>query len=208
MKNILKNKLLIVFVLCFILVSTISTSCFASSFDFQIIYEDKTYDVILSDKLKEYPYFILGETDDSYHIYLSSTPFVSSFYDHGNYDTFNCNSYHAFLKTDYNFEQFVEALASSGCTSWGMSNVPLSYCFYSSHDICDSEGNVVFQGAPPVNQIPEITKTLVEQTTQAQIQEQLKTMIIGFLKYLTVFVISVLAFWKGWKFLSKQFKTA
>lgn len=79
------------------------------------------------------------------------------------------------------------------------------YSGYSTVDIKDGEGNVVFQ--KPVL-VPEITKTLVEQTTQAQITQQLQKMIVGFLKYLMVLVILVIAFWKGWQFLLMQFKKA
>lgn len=64
---------------------------------------------------------------------------------------------------------------------------------------------VFFQLTPPV-EIPEITQTLVGEVTKAQIMEQIKTMIVGFLKYLIVLVISLIAFWKGWKFLSTQLR--
>lgn len=53
-----------------------------------------------------------------------------------------------------------------------------------------------------------ITSTLVEETEKAQIMEQMKKMIVGFLKYLAVLVISLLAFWKGWQFLSMQLRKA
>ena len=36
--------------------------------------------------------------------------------------------------------------------------------------------------------------------------KQIKTMIVGFLKYLIVFLVSVIAFYKGWKFLSTQLR--
>ena len=62
-------------------------------------------------------------------------------------------------------------------------------------------GELFFQ-KPPLG----ITQTLVEETEKVQIAEQLRTMIVGFLKYLIALVISVIAFYKGWKFLSTQLK--
>lgn len=61
--------------------------------------------------------------------------------------------------------------------------------------------DVFFQSAPL-----GITKTLVEETEKVQIAEQLRTMVVGFLKYLIALVISVIAFWKGWQFLLTQLK--
>ena len=66
--------------------------------------------------------------------------------------------------------------------------------------------NSVFSGIPPLE--PTITQTLVETTIQVQIAEQLKIMIVGFLKYLIVLVISLIAFWKVWQFHSMQLKKA
>lgn len=73
--------------------------------------------------------------------------------------------------------------------------------YYSTLDIYNNSGNVVFH-APPVG----ITQVLLEETTKAKIMGQIKTMIAGFLKYLIALVISVIAFYKGWKFLSTQLK--
>lgn len=64
------------------------------------------------------------------------------------------------------------------------------------------EKNIDFFRLAPVG----ITQVLLEATTQAKIMEQIKTMIVGFLKYLIALVISVIAFYKGWKFLSTQLK--
>lgn len=66
----------------------------------------------------------------------------------------------------------------------------------------DSSCTSIFFRQPPQG----ITLTLVEETTKTKITEQIKTMIVGFLKYLIVLVISVIAFYKGWKFLSTQLR--
>lgn len=81
--------------------------------------------------------------------------------------------------------------------------------YYSSFTIT-SGNNVIFEkNIDFFHQTPQgITATLVEEAMKAKILEQLKIMIVGFLKYLIVFVISVIAFWKGWQFLSMQLKKA
>lgn len=80
-----------------------------------------------------------------------------------------------------------------------------STVFSSSSDIyTDSSLTDVFFHSAPLG----ITQTLVEETEKVQIAEQLRTMVVGFLKYLIALVISVIAFWKGWQFLLTQLKKA
>ena len=67
----------------------------------------------------------------------------------------------------------------------------------------DYDGEIADPFLPPLLGIKE---TLVVETEKAQIMEQIKTMIVGFLKYLIALVISVIAFYKGWKFLSMQLR--
>jgi|GEM_PF-6738746 len=74
-------------------------------------------------------------------------------------------------------------------------------CLYTSNDIKKFDGSIFFRPT-----LLGITETLVAETEKAQIMEQIKTMITGFLKYLIVLVISVIAFYKGWKFLSTQLR--
>lgn len=84
-------------------------------------------------------------------------------------------------------------------------------CIYSSSVTSNTTLNnlTMEEVSNPFFQPPlEITETLVEATTKAQVMEQMKAMIVGFLKYLVALVISLLAFWKGWKFLSTQLKKA
>lgn len=90
----------------------------------------------------------------------------------------------------------------NGGSSISISGV--NYYFYSEYTMRNNSGEVVdpFFPSPP----QEITGVLVAETTKAQIMEQIKTMIVGFLKYLIVLVISVIAFYKGWKFLLTQLR--
>ena len=80
---------------------------------------------------------------------------------------------------------------------------------FSSFDIYHGTSIVFEKNIDFFHQTPQgITLTLVEETTKAQIMEQMRIMIVGFLKYLIAFVVSVVAFWKGWQFLSTQLKKA
>lgn len=80
---------------------------------------------------------------------------------------------------------------------------------YDSSEFCikgtvyNSNGTIFFQATPLT-----VGKQMAETLAVTQVTETLKTMITGFLKYLIVLVISVIAFWKGWQFLLRHFKTA
>lgn len=218
MKNFLTHKFLPVMAVFMLVIFTLCTSCFASS--------DLKFS---NDEIYNLPDFtdIVGNNDYCI-IYGKNTNIGTRFlllpYDKDNYqlrlvkigDKYSLRLYSiSSTPTDSNSIKYsYYYISSTSSSSWSSSSTSDTsgfyfsggiYGVYATQDLYDLDGNLVFQVAP---QIPEITKTLVEQTTQTQIQEQLKLMITGFLKYLIVFVISVIAFWKGWKFLSKQLKRA
>ena len=76
------------------------------------------------------------------------------------------------------------------------------YVYSNTNVYTDYEKSSIFFQKTPLG----ITGVLVEETTKAEIMKQIKTMIVGFLKYLMVFLVSVIAFYKGWKFLSTQLR--
>lgn len=94
----------------------------------------------------------------------------------------------------------------SNASSTLLINEPLYFSTFntSNQDLTNIDDNTLFfQKAPQ-----EMSRLLVEETAKVQIMEQLKIMIVGFLKYLIVLVISLIAFWKGWQFLSTQLRNA
>lgn len=219
MKKIFQNKILLILTLCILSIFTLCTSCFAKAYD-----GDYSYSFDFNDK----NYTVTGLTYDynSFKYVVISGSSLSDSYI--NFNIIGSNSEIIFnngLQTSSHSNDIYYSNCTTPTSIVDFSSDPIILPFwsnfdpqltsgigadtstikYANYDIKDSDGNVVFQVAP---QVPEITKILVEQTTQAQIQEQMKKIITGFLKYLIVFVISVIAFWKGWKFLSKQFKTA
>lgn len=203
MKNILNNRFIVIAIITVMLITTLSTSVFAAD-TINFTYNDTFYSV------PDVSSFITSKCDIALIYVKDDVPIlhISSSSRHGS-DII----YPFFRGTLFAYNSKIYKLVDGKWSYLSGDNDEISnyitvfpeMVVYCNVDLYDDNGNVVFPVAP---QIPEITKTLVEQTTQTQIQEQLKLMITGFLKYLIVFVISVIAFWKGWKFLSKQLKRA
>ena len=106
---------------------------------------------------------------------------------------------------NFDFRNYTNKFSTTWTNINPEKNVSYAGCniLYSTSDLYNASGDIFFQKT-----LLGITETLVAETNKAQITEQLKTMIAGFLKYLIVLVISVIAFWKGWQFLSTQLKKA
>ena len=163
-----------------------------------------------TDEMKQYPnYLIFVENGGSkFNLYFLID-------DDGYFYNDSSGVYHygrAFLcSTTGNgyYNSRTQGTSTSVCKIGGA--IGSSSIFISSVDIYkDVNKNEIFFQKPP-QVIPEvlgITETLVEETEKVQIAEQLKIMIVGFLKYLIVLVISLIAFWKGWQFLSMQLRKA
>ncbi len=77
---------------------------------------------------------------------------------------------------------------------------------YASKGIYNADHKTFFLTPPPPK--VEITETLIQEMGKVQVMEKMKTTIVGYLKYLIALVVSVIAFYKGWQFLSKNFKRA
>lgn len=223
MKNILNNRILVILSIFVILITSLCTSCFASD-DIKYTYngvertvpdfshrlvDGGTYCLaFILDKyssgepLPRYWLFVsnqneqpcFGITDDGIFVYRYTRAYYCNFLTDQTWLSYNSD-----------FFTFTSDLGGKNKADIIQTDFKVYKANYTPGKEATFTDEVVFPVAP---QIPEITKTLVEQTTQTQIQEQLKLMITGFLKYLIVFVISVIAFWKGWKFLSKQLKRA
>lgn len=110
---------------------------------------------------------------------------------------------------DFNLDT-LEVISSSDCLDHSSvgDDIYVDRIAYASMDIYNNRNDIVFaKNIDFFYPAPQgITATLVEETEKVQIAEQLKIMIAGFLKYLIALVISVIAFYKGWKFLSTQLK--
>lgn len=224
MKNILKSKLFFILIISILLIGSISSSCFASS-DFSFTAFDKNnYTFTLNDELtSQNYYYIFSFSSSSYTLVsyfcsnyelelgdgLLSVKDYSKYNDY--YLKYYCSSLiGAHVSFDSAISDFSNLTVDTLSTSSGYyfnGTVLYGTCLYANHDLYNIDGTLVFQVAPQEG-APQITTTLVTETTRAQINKQIQATITGFLKYLIVFVISVIAFWKGWQFLSRQFKRA
>lgn len=106
-------------------------------------------------------------------------------------------------KGSYDFRNPINKFTTTWTTINPLKNVSYAGChiLYSTNNLYYPSGEIFFQ-----KPLLGIKETLVVETEKAQIMEQIKIMIAGFLKYLIALVISVIAFYKGWKFLSMQLR--
>lgn len=226
----LKNKkfLIISLLTAFILVFSFS-SCFAatlnSSYTFNVDSENSS--IVELKELCEadervisgnYYYFVGYNTgDDCYDAYLVSKD--SSFLDK---PYISCSDW---SKNGY-YQSVLVLLDSSGdiirisgrnginssytgvfidvYSSDSSYTIPFATNYPSTYYISTDEGLISFFQMAPQG----ITQTLVEELTKAKPMEEMKTIVLGYLKYLIALVISVIAFWKGWQFLSMQLRKA
>ena len=194
MKNLLKNKK------CIILIILIMTLFLTSSkvFGYSFTYDNKKFNTIEIDKLNVEGF---GNTGD---FCIVKSPNAT----HGYYLFLMPNDFHVKVRYRDNYAYLKVEFGDDNLTSFG--NWYESYfvdgiesVVYSTFEVYNPDDKLVFQ-TPPV----EITQVLLEETTKAGIMNQIKTMIVGFLKYLIALVVSVIAFYKGWKFLSTQLRKA
>lgn len=179
MKNIFKNKLLIILVLIALFITTMCSSAFAESGDVTFSYNDTSY-TISSDLVSSYPYvFIIGSigSTNTYEFYYSSSPFTFKNITSGGQRycyVYNEDFYVYRIASDSNLNQINTVTAGSGyhITS---GSTDFFYgklvCVYTSHDVYDRNNNLVFQGAPQV-QTPQ-----VELMKPTQVEEILPQMI-------------------------------
>lgn len=199
MKKIFTNKFLPIICLFMLVVFTLFTNCFA----IDVSYNDKDY------TLPEFPswttkYKYLAILPDNF---ASPSSNFYSFYLYGFEDNklINNGSITGSRSECILTSESIVWSAESYGTTWNPMSSDQLAPIWSNFDMLDKNGNVVFQKAP---QVAEITKALVEQTTKAQVAQQLQNTIKSFLIYLVVFVVSLLAFWKGWRLLSNSLRKA
>lgn len=221
MKNVLKNKFFIIFSVFILVINTfcsISKCAFTDDADFYWPDDVKPYplDYDSGDPVSNQ---VLVKCGDTYYC-LS---YVTIDYIYGTQKLYldsnnriNGTSLDHITAHKYNSDSESWSWCSWGntntvnSTSSGMSNLHqiLDSCEVistSSNIYTDDTFTEIFFYVPPQQ---EITRILVAETGKVQIMEQLRKMIVGFLKYLAVFLVSLIAFWKGWQFLSTQLKKA
>lgn len=197
----MKNKKFLFMLFSFIVLSVFAVfnnNCYATTNS--IVFNDGESDVTLSDlplSLNDYNAIVIKSTNTSYKYYLmfygKDTNLVlggTNGLQLTTADSSKITFY--FVKNDLSYQSYGSISLQDGCYT--------SNFYYSSADVLDSSGNVVFQG-------PTLT-TLAEALEKANPVETFQTMMAGLVKYLILFLILLVAFWKGWQFLLKQLRHA
>ena len=202
MKNFINNKFNLIIILLVALILGFGNSVFAVDFTYNnnqysfnelelfTDYNNYNYHVIISTSTSNVVYVCFTNDNVLYQSKYSSDPVLS-------------------YSKIYNFNYInntISLIESNGtCGLSGYFNI-----LWSDIDIVNESGNVVFQGAPQevTPETPEITTTLVEQATQAEMGETLLETIKTYLIYLVIFVVSMLAIWKAIRFLRSVLRTS
>lgn len=231
MKNILKNKIIIISLIFLILVTSVSNVFAYTSIDDngnEYSYSDKVVEYLKETEYYNDKYICLGflwNTQSKYYVFFfEKTEGLKVSWGEYNDGTFNYDIYHFGTNISCNAIHFIfnssgeleskstfgsfDVMTTRRFKEWWGVRVPSDTVFFANGDIYNFDGTLFFQAPPPIveEQKAEITQILVEETQKVQIMEQMKIMIVGFLKYLIVLVVSLVAFWKGWQFLSMQLR--
>lgn len=160
MKTLFNNKILIILLFFVILSCCITTSCFASDFEFSFTdNEGNSYNFTCPVDFSSYQYFVLGKsTDGQYVVYYSNSELKFS------------ASGTVLVPSDgvYPVSGYYGTPAGStylnGSTSISEKTVNCflhnSGVLYSNYDVYDVSGNLVFQGAPQEEQEQEEVQTV------------------------------------------------
>lgn len=196
---LLKNKLLIIFLLLIVFLFSFSNSIFAVSCDYTFTYNDKEYS-INEDILSQFSFLLVCKNASGYVFLLSNAPITYSI----EYDfKFYCNSdFYYYSGSEATVTLYpnlsLEDLTYISDGSLGFNHTGLSNgsIVYASEDIYNENGELVFQGAPAqvvkipgIQQVEEIPQVM-EQVLRILIPIGLIVFSIGLVIYLTRLVIS------------------
>lgn len=230
MKNVLKNKIIIISLIFLTLITSVSNVFAYTCTDdtgATYSYPDNVVEYIQETEYYNDNYICLGfywASGKYYVFFFEKTDDLKVSWGNKTDGTISFNMYH--FRTNVNFNGAFYQFDSSGnykgknvltnytamntynFKQWWGADTGNSKLFFANGDIYNHDGTLFFQAPPPIveEQKAEITQILLEETQKVQIMQQMKTMIVGFLKYLIVLVVSLVAFWKGWQFLSMQLK--
>ena len=201
---LLKNKISFIFLIFIAFIAIFSAKCFAS-FDFTTD-DDVSHSISdLPFNIEEYPYFfIMVQPVNDYYLYyitFSSNPFIANA---SGTSIWNTSSHH---RVSFNYSNsggygsvIDESAAREGNGSYSVNN---SYSYFYSHDVLDSDGNVVFQKAsqPTVDTQGTLAKIVEEQETEKVMEE-----IVGILPIVIVVIVSLIAIRKAIQWIRQTLK--
>lgn len=189
------NKFIVIILLLFLIINVFSINTYA--YDFTDI-NDKKQSIpdLPSDVLEKN--FVLSEYVGSYTIWVMSDK-TGYFYIDNNYVYASINPV---ARYEYNaiYEEWRfkgNQYLSSGSSDW-IKKENFSY-----------SNIIVFSNKEKDNVFFPLPQTVLGRVTmKAEIMKEMKTTMVGFLKYLIVFLVSLIAFYKGWQLLLRQLRKA
>lgn len=198
MQNLLKNKSFIILSIFLILAIFPFSSSFASTHEFEdsTIITNDTYD---NEYAYKFIYFIDNDTTarvclfySNSEIFLSGTGFTTK--GNGSFKEYELTCWSRDLPSTFDFSNIdIASFSESGSTSLAyFENGNFSY---SNYDIKDTDGNVVFQGAPQGTQLSQIVEQAETEKTLAEI--------IAILPMILVIIVGLIGLRKALAFLQK-----
>lgn len=221
----LKNRILIIFSLIFILLTLFVSNCFATESS-----DVKTYTVSYNGTyftfpnyaefggntyfLSDYPYVVFYSSSVNglfLCIGLDNNNFNSIHYDN-NRMTFrdingnNLSECRLYLDTSTNtwvrYSQGIDGLLLSSSVTGTLTYFTPTEYFYSSSNVLGNDGTIFFQKTPlKMGVIAQVVSTL-------NLTETITTILVGSAKLLIPSLVCLIAFWKGWSLLSKTLHQA
>lgn len=189
----MKIKIVSLLLIVTLFITMFATSCFAD-FEFTTIGGESFTFSDLPFNLEEYPYYMIECRSDrnQYVVYYCSVPFLAD--SRGGYWPSDNKNYY---QTVYNYSSKTygssQSVDASESTHWGVSS---ANNIYSSHDVLDSSGNVVFQKASQPVQ-GTLAKIVEKQETNKVMEE-----ILGILPVIIVVLVGLIAIRKAIAFLA------
>ena len=170
-----------------------------------ILYNNNHYTVNLSNSIDiaKYPYFyiVYDKNSDYGNICFSSKPFYCSLLNNGEYEIkTDTNYYHGSLQ----LKTWGDFAYNPGSLTDNTFSFKPSAISFTSNDILDNNGNVVFQ-APP--QVQETQAIIAEQVGEVEMNKTLQE-ILGILPVVIVVLVGLIAIRKGIQFLMARMKKA
>lgn len=202
----IKNKFLFIFLVILILFSfTLINCCFAA--------ESTSYTITgRNGNTVTFPEFTEDNIENGFFIqYWSGTYYMG---------VFNSSDVHLYksgykIGSNVSYKEYSFNTSSNSWAFYRNMNANGEICgesglFYSSVDIysSSSSNDVAISKTGTNFFLPEPEVTLATILEENSPTETFQTMIHGIIPYLIAFLVGLVAFWKGWKFLSKELHKA
>lgn len=203
MKKLFDNKILLVVVLVSILILTSISNVFANEYTNN---NNETVDIpdfnyLLTDTFPDYVIF-KSNYGNNVRLIIYNNVGETGGRLYPDFDLVNDRLYFDGNNIRYVLENNEWSLSAENV---GVDATTPDLVFLSSQNLYSTSGDLVFH-LPEL--VPEITRTLAETTTQAEMGQTILLTVKSFLIYLVIFVVSMLAIYKAVKFLKSVLRAS